>query len=147
MESDLLLQGPGYVPSGFALRRVLDPAQEPGFGRDPNQRIYVYTHGWNEEDWMSPLMIVVGAPGGSPLIGTENRPGTVADLGVASVAAEYHDGVWTAAPDGSGRVVWNTAFAHSITARSPIMRVAVRGNKRQAPMSDLVAILTSYKFA
>lgn len=143
---DLLVQQPGYVPSGFELRRKLDSTTEPGFGRDPNQVITIYTHGWDESDWISPLMLVFGTPGPSALVGTENQPGDPIEIGVSRVAAHYHNGAWTAASDGSGRVVWNTEYAHSITAASPALRVAVRGNKRQVSIAELTRVLQSVRF-
>lgn len=143
---DLLFQQPGYVPSGFEPRRTLDSTTEPGFGRDPDQVITIYTHGWDESDWISPLMLVVGTAGSSALVGTENRPGDPIDIGIPGVAAFYHNGVWTAASDGSGRVVWNTEYAHSISAASTALRVAVRANKRQVSIAELTRVLQSVHF-
>jgi hypothetical protein len=143
---DLLVQQPGYVPFGFEFRRKLDTTTEPGFGRDPNQAITIYTHGWDEADWISPLMLVIGSPGQSALVGTENQLGDPVELGLGGVMARYHNGVWTAASDGSGRVVWNTEYAHSITASSPALRVAVRGNKRQVSIAELTRVLQSIQF-
>lgn len=146
MPVNWLTQEPRYIPGRFRRRRAIQGVAEPGFGRHPHQWIYVYTAGWDEADWTAPLMFFIAPTGGEALAGTEGQPGTPIDIGVASAHAVYHDGLWTAAPGGGGRKVWNTSLVHSITARTAQGNVAVRANRNEVSRNELVRILQSVDY-
>lgn len=141
-----LRQSPGFLPEGFALRRTLVGSDEPGFGRTPGQTILIYTRGWDEGDWVTPLTVYLAPGGPESLVGTENREGANEDLQIRGVSGQYHDGLWSAASDRSGTVVWSTDFAHSLTVRSSAVRVGVRGNKQQLSRHQLRQIAESFDY-
>ncbi len=118
-----------------------------GFGRNPDQTILIYTSGWTERDWFCPLVVVIAPAGAAQLVATERRQGTPIDLGLPGVTAVHHDGLWTAPETEIGapakRPVWNTTFAHSITARSMTLTAAVRANKQRVDTAELVRVLLS----
>ena len=136
---------PAYLPAGYALRHTFDGGREPALGWDPEQTLLVYTTGWSPDELTSPLLVCVGRAGAPDLIATSPAYAEPLDIGVAGVAAVYHDGLQVARLDAGSDfagVDWRRGEVHSLTARSDTGTFAVRG-PRSLPQSELVATLRS----
>lgn len=156
MPTDSAVRGipPSYVPDGYELRRQIEGAEAAGFGEDPNQVALVYTRGWNSIDFANALTVYAAQPGGPALAATEKRLGVPADLGIPSVRAVYHDGLWAI---GSGEaqvnledgvtIHWERSAAHSITIHSSDGTYAVRGPKDAVPFDELARVAKSLHLA
>lgn len=143
--STVLDRRPGYLPPGYTERYCLPGGREPGFGWIEQQVVLVYTTGWSQLDFSSPLVVVVGREGAPELIGASPAHAEPLDIGVAGVAAVYHDGILTPrlneTRDFAG-TTWMRGHVHSITARSAAGTFAVRG-PGSLPRSELIATLLS----
>lgn len=155
MAVDAFLQAlpPTYIPSGYALRRQLEGSDAAGFGEGANQVALVYTRGWEHVDFAKSLSVYVAPQGAPALAATENHPGLPVDLGISSVQAVYHDGLW--AP-GSGEmernlgdliIHWDRSVAHSITIWGTDGTYAVRASKDGVTLDELIRVATSLRLA
>jgi hypothetical protein len=141
----MLERRPAYVPDGYTFRYSVPGGREAGFGWIPEQTILVYTRGWAREDFLVPLVVVVGRAGAPELVGTNAGFGEPVDFGIAGVRAVYHDGIIRPRPDEHrdvAAVAWRSGEVHSITARSDTGTFAVRA-PRSVPRDELVAVLAS----
>lgn len=141
---------PSYVPEGFELRGRTRSEGIRVLRNDPAQSAFVYTLGWEQEDWAYPLMIFIGSTPPGHLVATEDRSGELVELGVPGVTAVYHDGIWAPGNGDDERIFgatvihWERAMAHSITASSDKGVVAVRGPKRRGvDFAELVRVARS----
>jgi hypothetical protein len=136
---------PTYVPEGYTFRYAVPGGREAGFGWIAEQTILVYTRGWARDDFLVPLVVVVGRAGAPELVGTSAGFGEAVELGVAGVHAVYHDGINVPRVgehrDHAG-VTWRSGDAHSITARSATGTFAVRA-PRDVAREELVAVVAS----
>jgi hypothetical protein len=141
----LLERTPAHVPEGWKLRYTLAGGREPGLGWVAEQTVLVYTRGWSPQDFTTPLMVCVGRADAPDLTGTSPEHGEPLDVGVAGVAATYHDGILVPRLDDArdfAGTSWRRGDVHSVTARSATGTFAVRG-PRSLPREELVATLLS----
>jgi hypothetical protein len=141
---------PSSVPEGFAFRRRLEGADAGGFEKEQAQVTLVYTRGWEHADFAHSLTVHATPATGSALAATEKHPGVPIGLGILSVRAVYHDGLWAPGPGeaevdvGDGLTIhWERSAAHSITVHAADGTYAVRGPKDTMGMAELLRIAES----
>lgn len=133
---------PRRLPSGFRYRHRLDGITAAGFAGLMDQVALVHTKGIRQHDLAYPMTVHVVDDPAVELIATERRPGVSVDIAVADASAVYHDGWWTAPPDGESIPSWGTGAMHSLTVHTAIRTYAVRA-AREVPLDDLILVVRS----
>jgi hypothetical protein len=138
---------PTYIPHGYSYGFRIDGEAGPGFIRDPDQTVLIYTR--SAVDSTHPLMISLSPSRRLELMATEGHPGLPVALD-SGAEAVYHDGLWSSGPglderrDGDVVVHWDRSDAHSITVRTEDGVYGVRGARsRGVTVDELLKIANS----